>query len=393
VYALRRQGHRVPWSDPKQLRDHPDLIARSTTPGTRKFSADDLQRGIIVHLDTHVAALMEDRQPAGLLDENDLVAHQLAGAPEMVTLGELLRQRRRNRFDLFRMPPPKSAATLVFGGDVMLGRTCAAKIENGMDPFAGIAAVLRGASFAAANLECTISTLGDSSQRYAFRVPVCSAQLLSRAGFRAMGLANNHALDFGAAALKDCAARLSQQQIVPIGVGKPDTKACTPSFFSVLNGKKIALLAISDVGPSAGSQIATASNRLGLNAAIANARLRANLVVCLVHWGIENREDITDEQRELARWLIDHGVDLVVGSHPHCVQALDVYHGCPIAYSLGNLVFDGAPTVKSWNRGALLQIGLDENAQASSVRLIPLVLEDGFPRVDATPKGETLSSR
>ena len=131
------------------------------------------------------------------------------------------------------------------------------------------------------------------------------------------------------------------------------------------DGKKLALLAINDVGPAAGPQIAVASNRPGLNAAIAGARSHANFVVCLVHWGVENSENITDEQRELARWLIDHGVDLVVGSHPHCVQSLDFYHGCPIAYSLGNLVFDGAPTVKSWNRGALLQIGLDENAQAS----------------------------
>jgi hypothetical protein len=393
VYALRRQGQRVPWSDPKRLRDHLDLVARSAAPDTAKISAEDLQRGTIVHLGTHVAAVMEDRQPVGILDENDLVAHQLGGTPEMLTLGELLRERRRNCFELLRVPSEKPEATLVFGGDVMLGRSCAAKIENGTDPFTDVAPLLRGASFAAANLECTISTLGISSQRYAFRAPVRSAQLLRRAGFRAMGLANNHALDFGAAALKDCAARLSRQQVLPLGVGKPETKACTPSFFSMLDGKKIAVLAISDVGPAAGSQIATASNRLGLNAGIANARLRANLVVCLVHWGIENREDITDEQRELARWLIDHGVDLVVGSHPHCVQAIDVYHGCPIAYSLGNLVFDGAPTVESWNRGALLEIGLNEKAQASSARLIPLVLENGFPRVDASPKGETLSSR
>jgi hypothetical protein len=83
----------------------------------------------------------------------------------------------------------------------------------------------------------------------------------------------------------------------------------------------------------------------------------------------------------------------VIGSHPHRVQSLDFYHGCPIAYSLGNLVFDGAPMVESWNRGALLQIGLNENAQASSVCLIPIVLEDGFPRVDAPPKGKTISSR
>jgi len=124
-------------------------------------------------------------------------------------------------------------------------------------------------------------------------------------------------------------------------------------------------------------------------AAIASARSRANLVVCLVHWGIENSANVTDKQRELARWLVNRGVDLVVGSHPHCVQPLDFYHGCPIAYSLGNLVFDGAPSVASWNRGALLEIGLNENAQTSASRLVPLILEDGFPRIDAAMESNT----
>ncbi|HXQ01824.1 MAG TPA: CapA family protein, partial [Candidatus Udaeobacter sp.] len=393
VYALRRQGQRVPWSDPKRLREDLDLVTQSGTPGTARISAEDLQRGPIVHLGTHVAAVIKDRQPVGILDENDLVAHQLGGAPEILTLGELLKERRKKRFDLLRVPPPKPAATLIFGGDVMLGRSCAARIENGRDPFAGIAPLLRGTSFAAANLECTISNLGDSAQRYAFRAPAQSAQLLRRSGFLAMGLANNHALDFGTAALDDCAAHLVQEQVQPIGVGKPGRSALAPSFFSMLDGKRIALLAITDFGPAAGPQIAAASDRSGLNAAIADARSHANFVVCLVHWGVENSGKVTDEQRQLARWLIDHGVDLVVGSHPHRVQSLDFYHGCPIAYSLGNLVFDGAPMVESWNRDVLLQIGLNENAQASSVCLIPIVLEDGFPRVDAPPKGKTISSR
>ena len=393
VYALRRQGQRVPWSDPKRLREDLELVTRSATPGTAKTSAEDLQRGTIVHLGTHVAAVMEDREPVGILGENDLVAHQLGGVPEILTLGELLKERRKNCFDLLRVSPAKNAATLVFGGDVMLGRSCAAKIENGVDPFAGIAPLLHSASFAAANLECTISNLGDSAQRYAFRAPAHSAQLLRRSGFRAMGLANNHALDFGTAALDDCAAHLVQEQIEPIGVGKPGRNTYTPNFFSVHDAERIALLAITDIGPVARPPIAAASDRAGLNTAIANARSHANFVVCLVHWGVENSEKITDEQRQLARWLIDHGVDLVVGSHPHRVQSLDFYHGCPIAYSLGNLVFDGAPTVESWNRGALLQIGLNENARASSVCLIPIVLEDGFPRVDAPPKGKTVGSR
>src|SRR5262245_23840008 len=288
VYALRRQGQRIPWSDPKQLREHLDLVAQSAAPGAPRITPEDLQRGTIVHLGTHVAAVIEDRQPFGVVDENDLVAHQLPGAPEMVTLGQLLRERRKNRFDLFRVPSPKSAARLIFGGDVMLGRSCAAKIQKGADPFEGISSLVRGALFAAANLECTISNLGEARNRYAFRAPAESAQLLRRAGFDAMGLANNHSLDFGPAALHDCAARLVGQTIEPIGVEKPDRGPYVPSFFSMPGGKKLALLAISDVEPNPGNLIATASDRTQLGAAIANARSHANLVGCLIHWGIEN---------------------------------------------------------------------------------------------------------
>jgi capsule synthesis protein PGA_cap len=390
VYALRRQGQRIPWSDPKQLRQRLDLIARSATPGIPRITAEDLQRGTIVHLGTHVAAVIEDRNPMGILDDSDLVAHQLPGAPELVTLGQLLTERKKNRFDLFRVPPAKSAPRLIFGGDVMLGRSCAAKIQNGTDPFEGISSLVRQASFAAANLECTISNLGESANRYAFRAPAQSAQLLRQAGFDAMGLANNHSLDFGPVALHDSAAHLLLEAIEPVGVETPTRKACDPRFFPLSDGKKIALLAISAFGE--GSEIATASRRAELKIAIGNARSRADLIVCLVHWGIENSERITDQQRDLARWLIDRGVDLVVGAHPHCVQPLDFYRGRPIAYSLGNLVFDGAPTVASWNHGALLAVGLNESAKISSVSLIPVVLEDGLPRLDVT-EGNRFGSR
>ena len=90
---------------------------------------------------------------------------------------------------------------------------------------------------------------------------------------------------------------------------------------------------------------------------------------------------VTDEQRELGRWLVNQGVDAVIGSHPHCVQPLDFYHGCPIAYSLGNFVFDGVPNVASWTQGALLEIDLAPRGKVTAVRAISIVLQDGLPKV------------
>lgn len=394
IFALRREGLRVPWSDPKGLRGNVELAASAVRPGSAHFTANELQRGLIVDLGTHVAAVMEDRPPLGVLDENDLVAHQLKGLPEMLPLGELLRDRKKDSFDLLQAPATESKV-LLFGGDVMLGRSCAGKIENGIDPFAGIEDLLSRCSFAAANLECTISQLGEArdDKRYSFRAPRDSAKALAAAGFRAMGLANNHALDFGANALRDCAVQLSCSKIEAVGVGETTKDAYAPRFFPLSGEKKFALIAIDDVEGEArlGVQIATASDRVRLEGAIAKARDHADLVVCLIHWGIENTTAVTDRQRDLARWLVDRGVDVVVGTHPHCIQPLDFYHGRPVAYSLGNLVFDGAPAVSSWNHGALLEIDIDDGARVSSARLIPIVLEEGLPKVAPAPGNATLA--
>ncbi len=382
VFALRRQGLQIPWADPKELRTHLHLIAASIEPGITHVTDDDLEQGLIVHLRSHVAAVMEDCPPVGILDANDLVAHQLKGEPEILTLGELLHQRNRTSFDLLRVRPPVDQdETLLFGGDIMLGRTCADKIARGIDPFAGIRDLLRRSAFAAANLECTISQQGDASStaRYSFRAPARSATLLHQAGFRAVGLANNHALDFGRDALRRCAQILTQEKIEPVGVITTDD-AYAPKIFELPGNKKLALLAITDLPEGQDSSVANACNRVRLGSAIEGARTKANIVACLVHWGAENTSFVTDKQRDLARWLIDQGVNVVVGTHPHCLQPLDFYHGRPIAYSLGNLVFDGAPGVPSWNHGALLQIRLSRDAKIQSAELIPVTLQDGLPR-------------
>lgn len=109
-------------------------------------------------------------------------------------------------------------------------------------------------------------------------------------------------------------------------------------------------------------------------------------------WGDENTPCVTERQRELARWLIDHDVDAVVGCHSHCLQPLDFYHGRPVVYSLGNLVFDGAPGLESWNRSELLEVDIGRRGtEEASIRLIPLRLDArGFRQAadDAQPRGK-----
>jgi hypothetical protein len=385
VYALRRQGRVVPWSNPKQLRKYLEPLAQNIRPGEARITNDDIAGGLFVHLGSHVAAVMEDRPPLGVLDRGDLVAHQLEGVPEILSLGQFLDARKTDRFDLLRAPHHSGNVDVLVGGDVMLGRTVGTAILGGVDPLAGIRSRLEHASSKVVNLECVLSDKGtaDTAKRYSLRAPLAAIRVLSAARISAVSLANNHANDFGRDALVDAIARLQAGDITAVGAGETAARAYSPHFLMTRAGTKAAIIALSDIDDASnGALIASARDRERVAAAIAEARANASFILVFVHWGNENTDKVSEQQRELARWLIDHGVDAVVGSHPHCVQPFDAYHGRPIVYSLGNLVFDGAPSLPNWNQGRLLEVDAGQpGVRPASFRLVPVQLDArGFPR-------------
>jgi hypothetical protein len=387
VYALRRQGRQIPWCNPRQLRKYLEPVMLQAGAGEAKFGDQDAADGLVIHFGSHVAALLEDRPPIGTLDATDLVAHQLEGVPEMLSLGELLARRNNPHFDLLRVAHPQFQAELVVGGDVMLGRTVGEQIQAGADPFAGIRGYLDAAPWKFVNLECVISDKGTATtgKPYCFRAPAQATSVLTVAGINAVGLANNHAEDFGSDALIDSIARLTASNVAVVGAAQTLDAAYAPHFFTTRDGRSAALIALNDVESdfrANGAAVAASSNRERVARGIAEARASAEFVLCLMHWGDENTSAVSERQRAFARWVIDQGVDAVAGCHPHSIQPLDFYHGRPIVYSLGNLVFDGAPSLENWNRGQLLEVDVGGRGRQSSIRLIPVRLDArGFPQV------------
>lgn len=369
VYALRRQGRAIPWSNPKQLRKYLEPVAENVREGETAIRDDDLVSGLIVHLGNHIAVVMEDRPPLGVLDRNDVVAHQLEGMPENLSLGRLLAARKIDRFDVLRVPHELSGPDFVLGGDVMLGRSVGAEIERGADPLAGIRERLARASNRIVNLECVLSDKGAPAmgKRYCLRAPLDAIRVLTAAPINAVGLANNHAADFGTEGLLDAVARLRANNISVLDPSGP-------IIFQTRDGAKAAVIALDDTSDP------SPLDRVRVAAQLAEARKQAPFVLVFMHWGEENTSRVTKRQQELARWLIDQGADAIAGAHSHCVQPFDSYHGRPIYYSLGNLVFDGAPTLPSWNRGNLLEVDLSGTRPA--FRLVPVQLDArGFPQL------------
>jgi poly-gamma-glutamate synthesis protein (capsule biosynthesis protein) len=80
----------------------------------------------------------------------------------------------------------------------------------------------------------------------------------------------------------------------------------------------------------------------------------------------------------LAHWLIDQGADAVVGGHPHWMQSVESYRGRPIAYSLGNFVFD-----QDWSSETKLglAIGLILADGRSELKLMPVKIDKSQPSI------------
>lgn len=113
----------------------------------------------------------------------------------------------------------KPPLRLVFGGDVMLGRTVSAWIRRigPHYPLRGVARRLRDADLAIVNLECAITS---SQQRWKgeqkafyFGAPLASVDALTDAGIDLVSLANNHILDFEYIGLSDTLRQLDRKSV------------------------------------------------------------------------------------------------------------------------------------------------------------------------------------
>ncbi|MBP3962989.1 CapA family protein [Paenibacillus sp. DLE-14] len=62
-----------------------------------------------------------------------------------------------------------------------------------------------------------------------------------------------------------------------------------------------------------------------------------------MHWGVEYQREPPSVQQDLASWLADAGVDIILGSHPHVIQPTKWIEsgrekGTFVVYSMGNFI-------------------------------------------------------
>jgi poly-gamma-glutamate synthesis protein (capsule biosynthesis protein) len=225
---------------------------------------------------------------------------------------------------------------LLFAGDVLLSREVTREIDSkgGQSPWSQMGNLFKGADWAVGNLE---GSVGDPSRCLGHDSSLCFSvlpkylPLLKQAGFTAMGIENNHSADLGDEGRATTQRELSNSGMAPVSFED------SPGYLR-LGDSIVGIIALNHVGGKDGQKVAIPSNALRQKIRLAKAL--ANWVVVYVHWGTELEDWVTPDQREMARWLITEGADLIIGHHPHVVQAPECILGKPVFFSLGNHLFD-----------------------------------------------------
>ncbi len=193
--------------------------------------------------------------------------------------------------------------------------------------------VFEADDFTLVNLECVLSTTDTimPNKTWNMKGDPSHVNVLTSSSVEGVSLANNHIMDYleqGAEdtihTVKEAGLSYAISSAWGYNIGIYEVKGIKIGFVSVsqLEGTKLAYNYLEE----------------GMEELKA---MGAQIKLAAIHWGIEGTNYINDTQKDMGRWCIDNGYDLVLGSHPHVLQGIEEYNGKYIVYSLGNFSFGG----------------------------------------------------
>lgn len=250
--------------------------------------------------------------------------------------------------------PIPSTASLYFAGDAMQH---IAQIESALQTdgtysykecFTYVKEQVSEANLAICNLEVTLG--GEPYRGYPqFSAPDEFASALKDAGFDILLTANNHCLDRRNKGLIRTLDVLDSLGIAHVGTYRDSAERDSLyPYLTTVNNITFAILnytygtnGIPANPPCIVNLIDTAQILIDINKARAK---KADVIIACMHWGDEYVLKQNKTQEQLTDWLIENGVDHIIGNHPHVIQPTelrkDKYNGGHhfIAYSLGNYI-------------------------------------------------------
>lgn len=260
---------------------------------------------------------------------------------------------------------------------------------------------LVNADLTVGNLETTFagSEIGYSGYP-TFNTPEQLAQDLVELGFDVVSTANNHSLDKRYAGLESTLNELDKVGLAHTGTYRSKEEQDT-IITKNINGINFAFLSFTygtnGIPVPEGKEycINLIDNDLILDQ-ISKAKATNPDILCVfMHWGDEYKLKQNKTQEELANFLFENGVDIILGSHPHVLEPMEkrtikLADGTTkdgfLIYSLGNFV--SGQVIEDTKNSIILQLQITKHADnkitIDSYNYIPTYLYD---------KGEGQKSR
>lgn len=242
--------------------------------------------------------------------------------------------------------------TITAVGDMTLGHDISFSVHNRFDTvidaqddkynysLSNVKHIFEQDDLTIVNLETTLTDSMDRNQykTFTFKGDPEYVKMLSQNSVEVATLANNHTHDYGQKGFDDTVMHLKDVGVIPIGMNSPEFgEGLTFDYSEIteVKGVKIGLLAYK-------GWIMQQTNLDKISSDIKKMREKgADIITVSYHWGDEGVHIANDVQKNLARFTIDSGADMIIGHHPHVLQGIEKYKDRYIVYSLGNFVFGG----------------------------------------------------
>lgn len=266
------------------------------------------------------------------------------------------------------------SAKLVFVGDIMTHPNIVKSFEN-KDILFDLKDYLKG-DIVFANLEFTVDTNKPSMPYPEFNGSIEYLRYFFNY-FNLFSVANNHAYDQGAQAEAETIAEIERNNKLIIG-GSTNSKYIKPLITNI-NNIPIFLSAYTMLD----NGISYRSNENGyfyfmnffpkkedlIEKIKDDLKLATNneLKIISLHFGLEYTTKPEKKTIEIARDLIENGVDIIIGHHPHVPRCSEIYEGTNhkgiIIYSLGNFIANHKGRFPYLDIGTILSLEIKENKE------------------------------
>lgn len=191
-----------------------------------------------------------------------------------------------------------------------------------------------------------------------FNSPYEVGDAMIDAGFNLVSLATNHTLDRGEKAITNSVNYWNEHPSV-LAVGsylsfeerdKVRIKEVNNITYTMLNytygtngikvpeGKEYLV----NVWPCTGNNLESDTKyqeyKEKVQEDIKRVRDKVDVLIVAMHWGVEYTHIPTNYQLDMASFLEEEGVDIIIGTHPHVVMPVTYINDTLVVYSLGNFL-------------------------------------------------------